>query len=58
MLKAPVATASGVFYVLSGLFGANNVIFPTFLAPKSEATVLLSLKKLQLVKQFFVNLGE
>lgn len=35
MLKAPVATASGAFYVLSGLFGANNVIFLTFLAPKS-----------------------
>ena len=31
MLKAPVATASGVFYVLPVLFGAHNVIFSTFL---------------------------
>ena len=36
----------------------KNVIFITFLAPKSEATVLLSLKKLQPVKQLFVNLGK
>ena len=56
--NAPCLRAWGVFYGLFAPFGAENVIFSTFLAPKSEVTVLLSLKKLQLVKQIFVNLGE